>query len=885
MPAAPEDSTAPQDAAGPRGSPEADARRELERLARWEGAQTWSAVLARNQGKPPLTLEEAPLPAQGPLTLGHALHLVLRDMVVRSQNLLGLRCAVAQRWASPPAPTIEREARRRLRAQQQAPAALAPVDARAPADFVAQCRAVAREARAGQELALARLGLLAPAAADFAWEARSLRALAALAASGRLQPRSQPVLWELTAQAPLREDEVEPVALPSGLWVSFAAAQELAERFGFLAGQAVRFAAWTDRGWALPATCALGVDPQAEYVFYALGPQVLVVGKERLSAFLAEVAPQELRQRKVSLGGKAVEGAVLAHPERILGYAMGEELSGLSFLHPLRPRHGRVLPEADPTPDAGSGLWCIAPGHGMEDFRVGLAHGLPVECVVRADGRYDGRLGPPLAGAHTFEEAPALLVAVLAQQGALLRAPQEAHAQAGLQGRRSGGPVIVRAGPAWWLHPLPSSEEQPGGVCISREGAWGAPIAAVRCVACQRASLDAGTVNRVAEAVERQGVEAWWRTPVGHFLPPGFACPACGGADFAHEEAVLVEGFEAAALRERVDLILEAGPSPREASPPAGNLHPSAKASSSAQGASVVPERASDRPGAAVPRRLQLGQVVERGLSLEQALALRGAEGLRLWLATHDCRDDVEVDAPALVLAADSLRPLRAAVGQALARLAGFEPARDALPVEALHPLDAWALRRCDAFKDRARLAYGALDFPLAYRGALELCREVLAGPGFEAGAFFGPRRRSAQTALARVLRELLVVLSPVLPFTAEEAFAALPGAEPGSVFLSGFPEPALPADPLADAQLGQLLVLRAACLPLLREVGAPAQLVLAARGAARGFLRQQDVALLPELLGATEVHLVDEAPARAVSLVLDEGFPSGEVWAVAVGA
>ena len=178
----------------------------------------------------------------------------------------------------------------------------------------------------------------------------------------------------------------------------------------------MEFAIWTTTPWTLPANLAIAVAGKFEYVFYQLGSgRVIVVAKELLARVLTEFAPDELKVKDVKVGGSSFDAAVFADTTRILGYALGEELEGLTYRHVFLDRSSPIVLGEHVTLEAGTGLVHTAPGHGPDDYEVGLRYKLEPYNPVMADGRYDETVGPLLAGQFVFdanESVPKLLAAL-----------------------------------------------------------------------------------------------------------------------------------------------------------------------------------------------------------------------------------------------------------------------------------------------------------------------------------------------------------------------------------------------------------------------------------------------------------------------------------------
>lgn len=885
-------------------------------LASWEERRVFEQVLSRNANKPAFTLHDGPPYANGHLHAGHALNKVLKDIVVKFRNLAGQRADFVPGWDTHGLP-IELAVEKRLRDEQVERRALSRED------FLRRCRAYALERIDVQERELRRLGVFARWDAkyrtlDATYEARELRELAKLAASGALYRRNRPVFWSVAEQTALSLAEVEheDLEVPS-TYVAFPVAGDLGEKWSFLSGRRVELAIWTTAPWTLPANLAICVNPTFEYVFYALSPErVVVLAKELLLEVLSDIAPDDLTVKTTSLG----EAAALADPLKVLGFALGEELSGLTYRHVLLGRVSPVVTGEHVTLDAGTGLVHLAPGHGPDDCEVGLRFGLDLYNPVKPDGRYDDSVGPELAGVSVFD-ADALLPKRLAERGALLNRPGERITTSHPHSSRSGQPLIFRATPQWFLsmeanglreealrqidtnvtwvpawdreriHGLLST--RPDWV-ISRQRTWGVPIPAAVCRRCGHALIDADVMNAVADVVEKEGAGAWYARPLSDFRREGDRCPACNEDALDKETDVLDVWFDsacsfAAVMEQRegqaipVDLYLEGADQHR------GWFHGALLVGVGTRG--VAPYKACLTHGFVVDGEGQkLSKSAGNTVSPDDIIQRYGAEVLRLWVASSDYRNDVRLSLPLLETISEAYRKLRDTVRFALSNLFDFDPASDA--VTELAPLDAWVSSRFDALIKKVRAAYESYEFHLVFQAVVDFCANELSAQHFaiqkdvlHAGRRDGVRRRSAQTVLYRITKELLVMLAPVMSFTADEAYGFLPGERRDAVFLEDFPEPRAGVD---TADFDALFDVRAKVLPELEQrIGEPleAQLHLTAPAATKALLERW-AEELPALFTVSRVH-VREGTALSVTVEKAEGrrCPRCGVWRPEVGA
>ncbi|MBK7857572.1 MAG: isoleucine--tRNA ligase [Archangiaceae bacterium] len=862
-------------------------------LEKWEQEKIFDQVLKKNAGRPEYVLHDGPPYANGNLHAGHALNKVLKDIVVKFRNLAGNRADYVPGWDCHGLP-IEQAVEKRLREQK--------IDKRTMSrdEFLEKCRQYALEFIDVQRGQFKRMGVLGRwnepyRTLSFDYEAQEIRELAKIAAQGVLYRKKRPVYWCITDMTALAEAEVEYEDHTSpSVYVAFEAAGPVRQ----VPGKKVSFVIWTTTPWTLPANLAISVHPKFEYVFYALAQRVVCVAKDLLLHFLSQVAPDELKVQKVTLGTNAFDASALVDPTRILAYASGEELKGLEYQHVFYPRRSPILTGEHVTLEAGTGLVHTAPGHGQEDYAVGIEASLDIYNPVKNDGRYDETVGEKLTGMKVWDANP-VVIEMLREKGALLQSASLSHSYPHCW--RCHNPVVFRATHQWFIsldqkglrkQALQQVDEVVKWVpdwgrdrirgmletrpdwCISRQRTWGVPIPIARCEKCDDPFIDQAFMNRVADAVEKSGAGIWYSAAVTDFLPPGHTCK-CGNATFVKETDILDVWFDSACsfasvkppLPVPVDLYLEGTDQHR------GWFHSSLLVGVATRG--IAPYKSCLTHGFLIdgkgePMSKSKGNVVPSDDIIKQY----GAEVMRLWVASSDYSGDVTVSKPIFEARVEAYRKIRNTLRYALSNLYDFDPAADAVPPEKLLPLDAWARAKLDALVARVRSAYEKFEFHTVYHSVVDFCAATLSAEYFDiqkdtlyASKKTGLKRRSAQTVLYEVTQKLLVLLAPVTTFTAEEAWGYLPGQKPASVLLAELP---VALGLKAPEDIERLLKVRETVLPVLEVArrdkligkSEDAKVVLAAKD--RAFF-EKHLAVLPELFKVSQVELSDAAEHQVV--------------------
>ncbi len=836
-------------------------QREPEILRVWEEQRTFEKMVAQNAARPgakKFVLHDGPPYANGDIHIGHALNKILKDVIVKYHSMKGEVADYIPGWDCHGLP-IELKVDKELGSKKR--------EMDKPA-IIAACRAYAKKWIDRQREGFKRLGVFGRWERPYetmskGYEAATVRALARAAEKGFLFRGKKPVYWCTTDRTALAEAEVEYEDHTSpSIYVAFDVVGSLPDPK--LAGKKARLVIWTTTPWTLPANLAVSAHPEFTYVAYDLKGQVVVVAKDLLARFLADVAPDELAvsdapsphtpaaHEAATGGGGTVPTAHLAKPERVLAYLEGKALEGVRYAHPFMGRECPVILGEHVTLEAGTGLVHTAPGHGQEDYEVGLRYKLQVLNPVDGAGRFTAEAGK-YAGKEIFA-ANQEIVNDLHASGHLLSDPAAKLKHSYPHCWRCHNPVVFRATDQWFLSldkgglrqtalqeidrvrwiprwgrdRIYNMIENRPDWCLSRQRTWGVPIPVFYCEGCDEPLVSPAIMEKVADAFEQDGIEAWYRRPVGEFTQ-GHTCARCGKATFRREQDILDvwwdSGVSWLAVAEReglgvpVDLYLEGSDQHR------GWFH-----SSLLTGVAI-------RSGAPYEAVLTHGFVLDgQGKAMSKSLGNTvapdeiikkyGADVLRLWVSAADYRDDVRIGDEIVAGLAEGYRKIRNTLRWALGALDGFDPAKDAVAEADLLPLDRWVLSRLVAWEEKVKQAYEEYEFHVAYHATMQFCAVELSALYFDVvkdrlytWKTDGRPRRSAQTVLHLVAEDLVRLLAPVLSFTTTEAWAFLPGERAESPFLAGLPARKRPADADAlETRYGRLSEVRAVVQGKLEE-------------------------------------------------------------------
>ncbi len=828
------------------------AEREPAQVKAWLESKVYEELLGKNAGREKFLLHDGPPYANGSIHAGHFLNKILKDIVVKHAGMSGRLSDFVPGWDCHGLP-IELQVDKQLGAKKRSMGA---------SDFRRACRRFAEEQVEVQRREFQRLGVLGRwddpyLTMQYGYEAEIVRQLAAIARKGALYRRKRPVHWCPRDVTALAEAEVEHAEKTSpSIYVAFPVLDgtKLYKLAPALKGHKLALAIWTTTPWTIPANLAIAANPDVEYVAYDLhapdalhrvgGPRAVIVAKDLLGQFLAACAPQEVERGggdpETLLGAAQNAARVprLKNPQKVLAHFSGQDLADVTYHHPVIERVGRVILGAHATTEAGTGLVHTAPGHGEDDFNMGIQYGLPIWAPVDDRGRFTADAGLGLAGKNVFEANPEIIEKLL-HAGALLNAGGKAfeirHSYPHCW--RCKQPVIFRATDQWWIAldvdiggtsirkaaleaidriadaggwiPAWGKERIRGMVenrpdwCISRQRSWGVPIPVAYCARDREPLVSADAMEHVARIFEQEGADAWFDKALSEMLPRGTRCAKCGGTEFEKETDILDVWFDSGSswaavltsgrwplLRFPADLYLEGSDQHR------GWFNSSLTIAVATRG--EAPYKACLTHGFVVGedgRKMSksLGNYVDP----QQMLKKYGAEIVRLWVAASDYRDDVRLSQQILETLSEGYRKIRNTLRYCLSQLYDFDPARDAVGADQLEPIDRWALSRLERYRAAVARAYQEYEYHRVYHATVDLCATDLSAFYFDVlkdrtycSAAPWRARRAAQTVLYRACRDLCRLLAPIASFTAEEAWQYLPGAKPPSVFLAGLPEP-----------------------------------------------------------------------------------------------
>ncbi|MBO5566352.1 MAG: isoleucine--tRNA ligase [Succinivibrio sp.] len=770
------------------------AQREPKMLENWEQRELYKKIRKSREGCNQFILHDGPPYANGNIHIGHAINKVLKDIIVKSKTLSGFDCPYIPGWDCHGLP-IEVKVESLVGKPGQ------KIDAAA---FREECRKYAKSQVEGQKKDFRRLGVLGDwenpyLTMNFKTEADTLRCLGKVIANGHFVRGLKPVYWCMDCQSALAEAEVEYYDVTSdSIYVRFAAAdeKEILSIFGCESkGMGpVSCVIWTTTPWTLPANRAICLNEQFKY---ALVQANFGKGIERLimASDLVESVTHEFG---------------IEHYE-ILAEVNGKDLELKRFKHPFLNHDVPVILGAHVTLDAGTGCVHTAGGHGLDDYNVSVKYGLEIYNPVGPDGCFKSDV-EYFAGLNVMKSNPEV-IKVLEEKGVLVKKVKINHSYPHCWRHKT--PVIFRATPQWFIsmdgrnlrsraleeikkvrwipawgqNRIEAMVKQRTDWCISRQRTWGMPCAVL--INNETGEIHPKTpeiIEKVAKAVEQKGIQAWWDLSVEELVGPE-------DAKLYHKDPNTLDvWFDSGSTQYSVvdqrpefkhsaDLYLEGSDQHR------GWFMSSLMLSVATK--DKAPYREVLTHGFTVDGQgRKMSKSLGNVIAPQEVIDKLGADVLRLWIASNDYTGDMAVSHEIFKRSSDSYRRVRNTIRFLLSNLNGFDPAKDAVPFDKMVELDKWAVSLTSKVQKELLKYYDDYDFHMVVQSIMHFC-------SIELGSFYldiikdrqytakaeSLARRSCQSALYIIAECLLRWIAPILSFTAQEAWEAMPGERDEFVF------------------------------------------------------------------------------------------------------
>ena len=767
--------------------------REAKWLEEWYADNIYQQIRASRIGKKKYVLHDGPPYANGQIHLGHAVNKVLKDIIIKSRVMDGFDAPYVPGWDCHGLP-IE------LKVEEKVGKVGVKVDA---STFRKACREYANTQIELQKKDFVRMGVFGDwdkpyLTMNFKQEADIVRSLGEIAKAGHIEPGLKPVNWCLDCGSSLAEAEVDykdkkSDAIDVGFGVVDLA--DLSEKVGVTVSNPTDIVIWTTTPWTLPANQAVALHAEIEYQLVEVqtehGTQNLILAKDLVES--------------------ACERYKLENP-KVLADFVGAKLENLKLQHPLlADRQVPVILGEHVIATSGTGAVHTAPGHGVDDYKVGLQYNLKVDNPVGGNGVYLPT-APIFAGEHIYKANPQI-IAALSESNKLWAHVPIMHSYPHCWRHKT--PIIFRATPQWFISmdnkglrqdALNAIENEIGFVpdwgknriqsmiegrpdwCISRQRTWGVPIPFF--VHKDTNELHPRTpelIEEVAKLIEQEGIDGWYNRDASEFI----------GADAEQYNAVrdtLDVWFDSgtthyAVLREReelqdpADLYLEGSDQHR------GWFQSSLLTSIAIN--KRAPYKALLTHGFVVDEKgRKMSKSIGNIITPQDIIKDMGADGLRFWIASADYRYEMTAGKEIFSRASDGYRRIRNTLRFLLANLNGFKPSTDCLPVDQLIALDQYILQRAADVQKTIQQAYEDMNFHIVTNALTNFCINDLGGFYLDiikdrqyTTKADSQARHSAQTALYHLVQAFVRWMSPILSFTAQEAWPLIPEQSEKYVF------------------------------------------------------------------------------------------------------
>jgi isoleucyl-tRNA synthetase len=795
------------------------AKREPGFLQMWRDMDLYGKLMSQADESPLFILHDGPPYANANIHIGTAFNKILKDFIPKYKWMRGYRAPYIPGWDTHGLP-IE------LRVLREEGATKESMD---PVVLRSKCTDYARKYIDIQREEFKRLGVLGDWDNPYVtfepeYEAAQLGAFADMVEKGFVYKGFKTVYWCIDCQTALAaaEIEYEDETSPS-IYVAYPMPR-VADRFEGLSGKDVSVIIWTTTPWTLPASMAVALQVDYEYVFVPAGHKIYLLAAELIPSVEKET------------------GLVFGEP---ILRCRGKELEGLAAIHPFYEEREVPLVLADyVTLDSGTGCVHTAPGHGVEDFETGIRYGLEIYNPVDPTGRFLPET--PLVGGLSLEEGADRVFKSLVESGRLLGRDKILHSYPHCW--RCKKPIIFRATEQWFVSVSDFRQEALAAIdkvewipdwgkerisnmvrdrsdwCISRQRVWGVPIPAFYCEDCGELILTPDRIRLVQEKVRVNGSNTWWKATPQEMLGERAICDKCGSRHLRKETDIMDVWFDSGSshiavlearpeLRWPADLYLEGSDQHR------GWFQTSLLNGVATRGS--APYRSVLTHGFIVDGDgRKMSKSLGNTVSPQEVIEKYGADILRLWVASTDYRNDIRISQSIIDNLVEMYRRVRNTYRYLLSNVYDFHPSTDAVKPEEMDEMDRWIMSRLQGLISRVTQGFESYEFHIPTFVVYQFCVNELSAFYLDvskdrlyASAPGERTRQSCQTVLWKLLEILTRALAPVLSFTTEETWQAMrkiDGSLPESVFLAGWPkEDPLLSDLQLDARWDRILSIR----------------------------------------------------------------------------
>ena len=756
-------------------------KREPEMLKHWEELDLYNELLKKNEGKPLFNLHDGPPFSNGALHMGHALNKSIKDFITRSYAMRGYYTPYIPGWDNHGMP-IESAIIKQNKLNHKAMSV---------AEFRSACHEFADHYIDVQRDGFKRMGVVGDwehpyKTMDPGFEAQEVRVFGKMYQNGHIYKGLKPVYWCAHDETALAEAEIEYKDDPcTTVYVKFPMNDDLG-KLSHLDRSKLFFVIWTTTIWTLPGNLAIALHPDESYAVVKASNGEMYIMAEALI------------EKVMGIGGFDSYEVVEIHP--------GCFYENMLASHPFLPKTSRLVLADYVTMDSGTGCVHTAPGFGADDYETCKRYGMEMVVPVDDQGRHTDYAGK-YAGMLT-DESNSIILEDMKKDGTLFASEEIVHSYPHCW--RCKNPIIFRATPQWFCSVDSFKDEAIAACndvrwvpawgkdrmrsmilertdwCISRQRRWGLPIPVFYCKDCGKPICTPESIEAVATLFEKEGSNAWFDMAAEDILPKGFTCPHCGASAGFEKETDTLDGW------------FDSGSTHFAAMERDQGFWPSTMYMEGLdqyrgwfQSSLLVAVGALGR-GAPFKECLTHGWTVDgegkamhkslgNGMDPAEIFEKYGADLLRLWAGSSDYHVDVRCSDEIFKQLSQNYLKFRNTCKFCLDNLVNFDP-NDLVKPEEMLPLDKWAVTRLNDLITKVFAWYDNYEFHSVSHAINDFCVVELSSFYFDilkdrlyCDEADGPERRSAQTALFLILDAMTRMFAPILAFTCDEVWLAMP--------------------------------------------------------------------------------------------------------------
>jgi len=776
-------------------------QREPEFLKFWEEKNIYKAKEKMHAGQEKFVLHDGPPYANGKIHMGTALNKILKDIVIKYKYARGYDAPYVPGWDTHGMP-IEHACLNAMGVDRHTMDALTLRN---------KCKDYALKWLDDQRTDFKRLGVLGDWDDPYItlkpeFEADQIRVFGAMANKGYIYKGKKTVYWCPHCETALAEAEIEYADQKTPtIYVKLPLVKDNGKMPEAAKGKKAYMLIWTTTPWTIPANVGVTLNPRFEYAWVENGDEVLFMAKDLVSAVAQDCG--------LTFGP-------------ILGTTMGKDMEYAECEHPFPEyNHRKSLVCLADYVDLETGTGCVhtAPGHGDVDFLTGLQYKLPMICPVDEQGKLTAEAGDRFKGMFVFD-ANIPVLKYLAELGVLLGKKTINHQYAHCW--RCKQPIIYRATEQWFasvdgfrqaaldaiakdvkwipswgesrIHNMVADRHD---WCISRQRVWGVPIPIFYCEKCGEPLVNEATIDKIANIFAKEGSNAWWAHTAAELLPEGTKCPKCGHDHFRKETDIMDVWFDSgstheAVLRKRPELKYPADMYLEGSDQHRGWFQSSLLTAIAVNG--TAPYKTVLTHGYVVDGQGgKMSKSLGNTIPPQDIIKQYGADIVRLWAASSDYKGDIRLSKDILKQLSEVYRKIRNTIRYILGNTSDFDYEKDKVAFADMEELDKWALMHTQLLKKSVTEAYENYDFHVLYHAIHDFCVVEMSSFYLDiikdrlyASKADDKKRRSAQTAMYEIMKDLVVMLTPVLSFTMEEVyqFMSKPADAPISVQMLPWP-------------------------------------------------------------------------------------------------